>query len=88
MSEGGRVLVCDDEVQILRALRVILRDAGFEVVTPATAEEALDRVAARPADAAIVDLVPDGDGIEALWLEGARGTAAGGPPEGKRRPVR
>ena len=60
-----RVLVCDDEPQILRALRVVLRDAGFEVVPAATAEEALDRAALQAPDAAILDLVlPDGDGIE------------------------
>jgi two-component system, OmpR family, KDP operon response regulator KdpE len=60
-----RVLVVDDEPQILRALRVVLREAGFEAVEAATAEEALDRAAVRPPDAAIVDLVlPDGDGIE------------------------
>jgi len=59
------VLVCDDEPQILRALRVILRDAGYEVATAATAHEALDAVAVRPPDAAILDLVlPDGDGVE------------------------
>jgi two-component system KDP operon response regulator KdpE len=62
---SGRVLVVDDELQILRALRVILRDAGYEPITVATAEEALDAAATRPPDAAIVDLVlPDGDGIE------------------------
>jgi two-component system KDP operon response regulator KdpE len=60
-----RVLVCDDEPQILRALRVVLREAGFEVTPAATAQEALDAAALRPPDAAIVDLVlPDGDGIE------------------------
>jgi two-component system, OmpR family, KDP operon response regulator KdpE len=65
VSTGARVLVCDDELQILRALRVILRDGGFEVTTAATAQEALDRAAVGPVDAAIVDLVlPDGDGIE------------------------
>ena len=64
-GEAPRVLVVDDEHQILRALRVILRDAGFEVIEAATAEEALDRAAVRPPQAAIVDLVlPDGDGIE------------------------
>jgi two-component system KDP operon response regulator KdpE len=62
---SGRVLVCDDEPQILRALRVVLREAGYEAVPAATAEEALDRAAVRPPDAAIVDLVlPDGDGID------------------------
>jgi two-component system KDP operon response regulator KdpE len=60
-----RVLVVDDEPQILRALRIILRDAGFEVVQAATAEEALDQAALKPPAAAIVDLVlPDGDGID------------------------
>jgi two-component system KDP operon response regulator KdpE len=60
-----RVLVCDDEPQILRALRVILRDAGFEAVPAETGEEALDLAAVRPPDAAIIDLVlPDLDGVE------------------------
>jgi len=65
VSAQRRVLVCDDEPQILRALKVVLREAGFEVVPAATAEEALDRAAVRPPEAAILDLVlPDGDGIE------------------------
>jgi two-component system, OmpR family, KDP operon response regulator KdpE len=65
MSHGRRVLVCDDEPQILRALRVILRDAGFEVVTARTAQEALDVAALRAPDAAIIDLIlPDGNGID------------------------
>jgi len=60
-----RVLVVDDEPQILRALRIILRDAGFEVVQAGTVEEALDAAALQPPAAAIVDLVlPDGDGID------------------------
>jgi two-component system KDP operon response regulator KdpE len=64
-APARRVLVCDDELQILRALKVILRDAGFEVEATATAGEALDAAAVRPPDAAIVDLMlPDGDGIE------------------------
>jgi two-component system KDP operon response regulator KdpE len=59
------VLVCDDEPQILRALRVVLREAGFEVVLAESAAEALDVAAARPCDAAIVDLIlPDGDGVQ------------------------
>ncbi len=65
MSAGRRVLVCDDELQILRALRVILRDAGFEVVTAQSAQEALDAAALQAPDAAILDLIlPDGNGIE------------------------
>jgi two-component system KDP operon response regulator KdpE len=62
---GRRILVCDDEPQMVRALEVVLRDAGFEVATAATGAEALDRAAVRPPDAAIIDLIlPDGDGVE------------------------
>jgi two-component system KDP operon response regulator KdpE len=65
MSERRRVLVCDDEPQILRAVRITLRDEGFEVIATATATEALDAAALRSPDAAILDLLlPDGDGIE------------------------
>ncbi|HWW66531.1 MAG TPA: response regulator, partial [Solirubrobacterales bacterium] len=64
-GEGGAILVCDDEPQILRALKVILREAGFETIGAETAREALDAAALRRPDAAIVDLVlPDGDGVE------------------------
>jgi two-component system, OmpR family, KDP operon response regulator KdpE len=64
-APAQRVLVVDDEPQILRALRVVLRDAGFEVVPVETAAEALDLAAVRPPEAAIVDLMlPDVDGVE------------------------
>jgi two-component system KDP operon response regulator KdpE len=59
------VLVCDDEPQIVRALKVILREAGFDALVAETAQEALDRAATTPPDAAILDLVlPDGSGID------------------------
>jgi two-component system KDP operon response regulator KdpE len=65
VSEPTRILVCDDEPQILRALRVILRDAGYEAVPAESGEEALDRAAVRPPQAAIVDMMlPDIDGVE------------------------
>ena len=64
-ADSPRVLVVDDELQIVRALRVVLRDAGFEVIAAQSASEALDHAAVHPPHAAIVDLVlPDGDGIE------------------------
>jgi two-component system, OmpR family, KDP operon response regulator KdpE len=60
-----RILVCDDEPQILRALKVILRDAGYEAVPAGNGEEALDRAAVKPPEAAILDLMlPDIDGVE------------------------
>lgn len=65
MNDRPRVLVCDDEQQILRALRVILRDAGFEALPANDMEEALDVAAVSRPEAAIVDLLlPDGDGVE------------------------
>jgi two-component system KDP operon response regulator KdpE len=60
-----RVLVCDDEPQILRALRITLRDEGFDVLVATTVAEALDVAALHAPDAAILDLLlPDGDGIQ------------------------
>jgi two-component system KDP operon response regulator KdpE len=66
MTEGGaHVLVVDDEPQILRGLRVVLRSAGFQVAQAASKQEALDAVAVRPPDVMILDLVlPDGSGVE------------------------
>ena len=60
-----RILVCDPNPQVQRALRVILRDAGYEAVPATTGEEALDLAAVRHPEAAIIDLVlPDIDGVE------------------------
>ena len=72
---GARVLVVDDEPQILRALETTLRGAGYDVETAADGETALTRAAARPPEAVILDLVlPDRSGIEVCrelrtWLE-------------------
>ena len=60
-----RVLVCDDEPQTVRALRVILRDGGYEAVSAETLSQALELAAVEPLDGAIVDvMLPDGNGIE------------------------
>jgi len=62
---GARILVVDDEPQILRALRTSLHGAGYEVDTAATGEEALARAAMRPPDGVILDLVlPDRNGSD------------------------
>src|SRR6202167_2494239 len=64
-EQRPRVLVVDDEPQIVRALKVVLREAGFEAIASETASQALDLAAVHPPAAAIVDLVlPDGDGVE------------------------
>jgi two-component system, OmpR family, KDP operon response regulator KdpE len=60
-----RILVCDDDPQIRRALNLILQEAGYEVLMAETAEEALDRAALSTPHLAIVDLLlPDEHGIE------------------------
>ena len=62
---GARVLVVDDEPQILRALQTTLKGAGYEVDTAASGEEALTAAAVRPPEAVILDLVlPDRSGVE------------------------
>ncbi len=60
-----RILVCDDDSQIRRALSLILRDAGYQVLIASTGEEALDRAALDGPHLAIIDLLlPDQHGIE------------------------
>jgi two-component system KDP operon response regulator KdpE len=62
---GTRVLVVDDEQQILRALRTSLRAAGYEVDTADSVATALAAAAMRPPEAMILDLVlPDGTGVD------------------------
>jgi len=69
-----RVLVIDDEPQILRALRINLSVRGYEVTTAATGAEALRAAADHRPDVVILDLgLPDISGIEVLaglrgWL--------------------
>jgi two-component system, OmpR family, KDP operon response regulator KdpE len=61
----SRILVVDDEPQILRALQTSLRGAGYDVDTATMGEQALTSAAVRPPDAVILDLVlPDRSGIE------------------------
>jgi len=60
-----RVLVVDDEPQIRRALRLVLRANGYEVSEVGTGEGALDALVIQPFDLMILDLMlPDLDGVE------------------------
>src|ERR1700761_206576 len=70
-----RVLVVDDEPQILRALRINLRARHYEVMVAANGTQALDEAAAHPPDLVILDLgLPDMDGVEVIG--GLRGWTA------------
>ena len=65
MSTGARILVVDDEPQVLRGLSAALTAAGYEVATAATAATAIEAAALLPPDAVVLDLIlPDGSGVE------------------------
>jgi two-component system KDP operon response regulator KdpE len=65
MTSQARVLVVDDEPQIRRALRLVLRANGYEVTEVGAGEAALDALATSMYDLMILDLVlPDVDGVE------------------------
>jgi two-component system KDP operon response regulator KdpE len=65
MSASPHILVIDDEPQILRALRTILKAHNYRVSVANRGEEGLAQAAAGKPDVIIVDLgLPDMDGIE------------------------
>nr|WP_040860016.1 response regulator [Nocardia niigatensis] len=62
-----KVLVVDDEPQILRALRINLSVRGYDVTTASHGAAALRAAAEKHPDVIILDLgLPDMDGIEVL----------------------
>ncbi|MCW2761750.1 MAG: two component transcriptional regulator, winged helix family [Marmoricola sp.] len=62
-----RVLVVDDEPQILRALAINLRARGYDVHTAGTGKEALAVAAAHGPELVVLDLgLPDMDGTEVI----------------------
>ena len=70
-----RVLVVDDEPQILRALRINLRARQYDVAIAASGTQALEEAAAHPPDLVILDLgLPDMDGVDVIG--GLRGWTA------------
>lgn len=70
-----RVLVVDDEPQILRALAINLRARHYDVFTAVTGAEALAMAAAHNPDLVVLDLgLPDLDGVEVI--RGLRGWSA------------
>jgi two-component system, OmpR family, KDP operon response regulator KdpE len=62
-----RVLIVDDEPQIVRGLTIVLRDAGYAVDDASTKAGALGALSTRPPEAVVLDLVlPDGDGVSVV----------------------
>ena len=63
----SRVLVVDDEPQMLRALSINLRARGYELDLAHTGEEALRLVAKEHPDVVVLDLgLPDLDGMQVI----------------------
>ncbi|HEX9466827.1 MAG TPA: response regulator [Acidimicrobiia bacterium] len=68
----SRVLVVDDEPQILRALAINLRARGYEVDVAPDGEQALERAARKHPDLVVLDLgLPGIDGVDVI--RGLRG---------------
>lgn len=62
---GARILVVDDEIEIVRALHRSLEKHGYEVFTAESGEEALEAIAAHRPDLMILDLgLPGMSGLE------------------------
>lgn len=73
-----RVLVVDDQPNILDLLDTVLRFHGFVVDTAATAAEAIAVATARPPDLVLLDvMLPDGDGMDVCRRLRADGLQAG-----------
>ena len=66
-STDARVLVVDDDPQILKAVRTSLGAHGFEVSTAGNGETAVDMLAREPVDVVLLDLgLPGIDGLEVI----------------------
>ena len=62
-----RVLVCDDELHIVRLIQVNLERQGYKVVPAHTGEEALAKVFSQRFDLAVIDAdLPDMTGREVI----------------------
>src|SRR6266516_887614 len=60
-----RVLIVDDDPDILHLVSYNLKQAGFEAITADTGRKALETIQRRPPDLVILDLMlPDVDGME------------------------
>lgn len=68
MSKGGaRILVVDDEIEIVRALERSLTAHGFEVFTAGSGEEALEAISLHRPDLILLDLgLPSMSGLEVI----------------------
>jgi CheY-like chemotaxis protein len=61
------LLVVDDEIPVLRVVVRLAAKSGFDVVSCGSGSEAMQALARKPADRAMVDLrMPDVNGLDSL----------------------
>ena len=66
-KSGARILVVDDEIEILRALQRSLAAHGFEVFTASSGEDALEAITLHRPDLMLLDLgLPAMSGLEVI----------------------
>lgn len=64
---GKRILLVDDEEELLKAMRIRLASWGYDVLTATNGKEAIRLVKKEVPDAVILDIMmPEWDGIETL----------------------
>ena len=62
-----RILLVDDEPELLKAMRIRLASWGYDVLTATNGKEAIQLIKKEIPDAIILDIMmPEMDGIEAL----------------------
>lgn len=72
-ASARRILIIDDEPEILRLLALSLETEGFEVVCAAEGQEGIEAVSEQSCDLVVSDLrLPDMDGVEVMQQIHAR----------------
>ena len=64
-----RVLIVDDEANILLSLEFLMQQSGYEVVTAPDAEDALEKIRSQPPDLVLLDIsLPGMSGFDLLEI--------------------
>src|SRR5213078_3447767 len=75
--QAATILVVEDEADLLQVIVRGLREEGYAALGAATGHEALERAAANPPDALVIDIgLPDADGRDVCQALRAAGVKA------------
>jgi len=67
MGEQGRILIVDDEEHVRKLLQRTLEKAGYDVITAANGQEALDKISSFDVSLVLLDIMMPGlDGFGVL----------------------